>query len=195
MIKSTSSLILLLTLCSTSTFAQDDANFYAGVAVSSQTLKLDDKLGIYDNGEFKSKVLTPLVGYQFSQYVGLEARFGFGSGSDKETIASQPVVVTDEYELDNQQGVLLKLQYPVSQNFSLSTSAGYFTSKFKVRSEYKQDTLSRYTEDGYTEQGLSFGFGAAYAINQNWKLSSEFQYFDQGNDKSEALTAAISYRF
>ena len=195
MIKSTASSILLLTLCSTNAFAQDDYNYYAGAAVSSQTLKLDNENKLYNSGEFKSKVLTPFIGYQFNQYVAVETRFGFGKGDDSEVIASQPITITDEYELDNQQGLLLKLQYPMTQSFSLFATAGYFNSKFKVRSKYEQNNSAQYTAGDYRENGASFGFGASYALNQNWQLSGEFQYFDQGDDKSEALTAAISYRF
>lgn len=197
MIKSTASSILFLTLYSTNAFAQDDTNYYAGVAISSQTLKLDNELNLYDNGEFKSTVLTPHIGYQFNQYVALEARFGFGSGNDSEVIASQSVKITDEYELETQQGLLLKLQYPLTESFSLYATAGYFDSKFQARSTYTQinSDFNQSRDGSFSKKGASFGVGAAYAINQNWQLSSEFQYFDQGSEKSEALTAAISYYF
>ena len=197
MIKSTASSILFLTLCSTNAFAQDDYNYYAGVAVSSHTFKLDNEFKLYDSGEFKSTVLTPHVGYQFNQYVALEARFGFGSGKDTEVIASQLITITDRYELENQQGLLLKLQYPLSEGFSLYATAGYFDSKFKVRSTYTQinSGLTQSSDGSFSKKGASFGVGAAYFINQNWQLSSEFQYFDQGREKSEALSVAISYYF
>ncbi|BDF93419.1 MULTISPECIES: porin family protein [Pseudoalteromonas] len=197
MLKVIVSSMFFLAVCSTSVFSKAETKYYTGIAISSQTLKLDNEFKLYDNGEFKSTVFTPYVGYQFNQYVALEARFGFGSGNDNEVIASQPIKITDEYELENQQGLLLKLQYPLSEGFSLYATAGYFDSKFKVRSTYTQinSDFSQSSNGSFSEKGASFGVGAAYSINQNWQLSSEFQYFDQGSEKSEALSVAISYYF
>ena len=173
-----------------------NSDTYLGVLYGSQTY--DTGALYYDDQDIDLDVITPLIGYQFNDYLSVELRLGFGVGDDKKLLNLINVDITDKLELDLQQGVFLKGAFPLSDSVSLFAYGGYVKTRYQASSSYKfHDVDNTSVSSGhYSNKGASVGAGISYFITNNWSLNGEMQYFDQEDEtSSRSFNLGLTYKF
>jgi len=177
-------------------FSKDNGT-YLGVFYGSQTY--DTGALYYDDQDVNLDVITPLVGYQFNDYLSVELRLGFGVGDDTKLLDTPSVGITDQLELDLQQGALLKGSFPVNDSLSLFAYGGYVKTRYKLTSSYNfndTDNNSYVSSGAYSNKGASVGAGISYFLTDSWSLNGEIQYFDQEDEaSSRSLNIGLTYNF
>lgn len=167
--KSVSAIAAALVLLAPSAFA----NGYLG----GQFNYLDGDTGA---GGVRLPAVTLLTGYQYNDYIGLEARVGFGVGDDSVTSNGTKV----EYELDYYYGGYLVGTFPLAKRFDIYALAGYAKAEAKVRSngnDIKGD-----------DSKFSYGAGLKWNANRNWTFSAEYLMLVEDLD---SVNVGITYRF
>lgn len=111
------------------------------------------------------------VGYDFSDYVGVEVR-GARTNWDYEGGKIKHL------------GAFLKPQYPVSDELSLYGLAGYAKTSLG-------------TKRNFSDSGLAYGIGLDYKLNEEFSLFSDYERLlnDAGIYDLDSLTLGISYKF
>lgn len=119
------------------------------------------------------------VGYQFhiadNFFLGAEA---FYQDQNIESRNLNNLLIT-ELSLDNTYGVKLKAGVDITDKFSVYGLLGQTTLEFDVDNSYPFAPPTRSASRDVDE--LTIGFGAEYAVNDNWSISAEFS---QLNDVS-----------
>ncbi|MCL2916464.1 porin family protein [Shewanella corallii] len=121
-----------------------------------------------------------LTGYQYNDYLGLEARIGVGVGDDSNTANGTKV----EYELDYYYGGYLVGTVPLTESFDLYALAGYA----KAEATVKANGTSVKGDDSK----FSYGGGLKWNANRNWTFSAEYLMLVEDMD---SVNVGITYRF
>jgi len=141
-----------------------DTSWYVGAGLTAGQAKASDC-------EDKTYGFMAKVGYDFSEYIAVEAR-GLRTNWDYEGGKLKHL------------GAFLKPQYPVNDEVSLYVLAGYAkTSMGSKRS--------------FSDSGLAYGAGVNYALNEDFGLFVDYERLlhDAGVYDLDALSAGISYQF
>ncbi|WP_158272094.1 outer membrane beta-barrel protein [Marinicauda salina] len=132
---------------------------------SSATL---DTVKIEDNATLQAVSL--LSGYDFHQYFGVEVEGLFGIGDENlvdisGTVDGAPFGARATAELEYSLAAFGKLQYPVSEEFTVFARAGY--ARFGINSRAKLDDGSVIEEIDFDEETEGFAFG----VGGEWRFS------------------------
>lgn len=155
---------------------------------------------IYSPSKLDSLGLT--LGYNWSQYISIEARMNKGTNSRS---ARVPIFNTN-YEISEdikwQGSILMKASYPVHRDFSVYGIAGYAKTKFDrdtVKGVFNENrelvdlTPFRFIR---TEEGATYGFGIDYKANNKVNLFIEHQVFNSNkNEDWDSINFGIRYNF
>jgi opacity protein-like surface antigen len=111
------------------------------------------------------------VGYDFSEYLGVEAR-GLRTNWEYEGGKIKHL------------GAFVKPQYPISEELNLYALAGY--AKTSVG-----------TERNFSDTGLAYGAGLDYALNEDFGLFVDYERLlhDAGEYDLYAFSLGVSYNF
>ena len=119
------------------------------------------------------------AGYNFNQYIAIEARYWFGLD---ETVDTD---ILGNYDLSvDTFGIYVKPQYPVTEAFNIYALLGYANNDPQV--DHAGTTTNFDSTDGF-----SWGIGAAYAFTEN--LSVFVDYVDMYNDDNDYTNIGGSY--
>lgn len=166
---------------------------YLGGQFSATNLKETDDFG---RVTFDFNTLTVLAGYQFTDHVAAEVRFGRGV---KDESFSEPGF-SERLKVKQQTMLLLKGAVPLSDSFSLYGLAGYGGSKF----EYQVRNGNQSFRDQETLDGFAWGVGAGLTIAPRLTLTLEYlqlpqEKFRDGNDnyklQANNLSFGLNYQF
>ncbi|HEO98278.1 MAG: porin family protein [Campylobacterales bacterium] len=151
----------------------DPSPWYLGAGL----VKLDYK-GCHNSCEFEDVTYGMMVrgGYEFNQYIGLEAR-GMWTGWEAEGA-----------ELEHHFGIFMKPMVPVSENFNAYGLLGY--GKTKIGGTYERAAMD--------ESGFSWGIGIEYDLSdreddeeENTRYNREF---DGQADQEKGWGIFIDYQ-
>lgn len=138
------------------------AQYDTNCKCSNSTLSGTDK-----TGGFIAK-----AGYEFNQYIGIEAR------------GIKTMIKEDGGEIEHV-GVFLKPSYPVSENTSIYGLVGWAKTE-------TSGTLRKTDVDG-----LAFGAGLDYAVAENVSLFADYERLFQESDAPslDAVSMGANYKF
>lgn len=195
MVKFLACLVAVIVVFTPFSALSKNSGTYLGVFYGSQTY--DTEALYYDDQDFEFGVITPMIGYQFNDYLSVEFRLGLGVSDDEKLLDLLNVDVTDKLELNLQQEVLLKGSFPVHDSVSLFAYGGYVKTRYQASSSYKfHDVDNASVSSGhYSNKGASVGAGISYFITDNWSLNGEIQYFDQKDEaSSRSFNLGLTYK-
>ncbi|CAM4133136.1 porin family protein [Pseudoalteromonas byunsanensis] len=145
-----------------------------------------------------------VVGYEFNEYVAFESRFATGiSGMDMEYTAPNTKRSVKE-DIDLQTSLLLKLTYPIADGLNVYGLTGYtrskvtFENKGLVLNEGGNEVVRYHSESNWTRDGLSYGVGLEYQLNDNIDVFIDHQIlpdFISGDQKWQSTAVGFTYRF
>jgi len=140
-------------------------SFYVGMGIGIGSLRSYD----YDTNNIVDTYLK--FGYDYNDYIGIEARVAKGLTSG------------DELKHNYSYGVYLKPQYPISEQVKVYGLLGYATSKMTYEFEEKEVGIS----NNYTKQSqFSYGVGVDYKFDKDWSVSLDaVKYIDKSTKKAE----------
>ncbi len=140
-----------------------DTGAYGGIAVHRPTVELD--AGPVDlNWNLSS--FSVLGGYQFHPNFALEGRVAVGANDDKVGEPGNSLTVG----IDRSYALFAKASYPVAEGMALYGLAGYDYTKFNA--DAVVDGKAENADSG--ENGLAYGVGFQYAVNDNLNLALEY---------------------
>ncbi len=169
--------IVIASLLLTAAAQAADTGAYAGLAFHRPTIELD--AGPVDvNWNLTS--FSVLGGYQFHSNFALEGRVAVGADDDKFGVQGNSVSVG----IDRSYAMFAKASYPVADNFHLYGLAGYDYTKFNANAVI--DGESEEIDTG--ENGLAYGVGFQYAVND--KLDLALEYLVRPDIEDEELKAS-----
>jgi OOP family OmpA-OmpF porin len=116
------------------------------------------------------------AGYDFNQYVGIEARGTYGISDG------------DQLGHDYSYGLYLKPQYPINEKVNLYGLLGYAQTKISFDN---QVAFNGNTNNYTTQSDFSFGAGVDYKINSDWSVYADaVRYIDKETTRPEGKYAA-----
>jgi len=144
--------------------------FYVGVGASIDSVNTF----VYDAETVSSATLR--VGYDFMTYLGAEARGSYG------------MTTGDNLAHTYSYGLYLKPQYPINDTWKLYGLAGYAQTQITLDEAKAKAT---HVKEDTTQNGVSFGVGVAYALNNNWGLFADaMRLIDESEKTPEGEYAA-----
>jgi opacity protein-like surface antigen len=164
-----------LTVPSMAMAAGTDPGFYAGAGYTFATLENNDFDSDTDLG-----VLFVRGGYQFNQYVAVEARLGEGVQDDK--------IQGLKLEIDNMYGAYAKVGLPTEIGLYPYVLLGMTHAEVKASARGFSDTTS--------DSDVSYGIGADYWFNK--QLSAGLEYanlYDTDGVTVSGFTLGVNYKF
>lgn len=143
---------------------KEDSPWYAGAGLVAGQAKASDC-------EDKTYGIMAKIGYDFSEYLGVEAR-GFQTNWDYEGGKLKHL------------GAFLKPMYPINEEITLYGLAGYAKT-------------SMGTKRSFSDTGLAYGVGIDYALNEDFGLFVDYERLlhDAGVYDLDALSFGVSYGF
>lgn len=138
-------------------------NFYVGGQYNKTTLK-EKESGFSGSVDFGS--LTALAGYQFNDYLAVEARLGTGV-KDK---SSNDDGYKESLGVGLQTMLLAKAHYNLSDEFALFAVAGYS----KTEIEYKESEPGFSFSETDSLNGLALGIGGEFKFANNFGVHLEY---------------------
>lgn len=186
--------------------------YYQGFGLGST------EFNVYEDESLQFTTIFSQLGYQFSPYIAFEGRLGVGVNEESTllngdvytqepltgTITSKPVKTQVDSGLQLQTSIFLKASYPVSSQFGIFLFTGYARNKLSYSDDYQrfvEDVIGSNTnmtlisEENYHQEGLTYGAGIDYMLNQRWQVVAEYQYFDVEQGDIFALNLSVNYRF
>lgn len=124
-----------------------------------------------NNCEDKTYGLIAKVDYDFSTYIGVEAR-AFKTNWEYEGGKLEHL------------GLFMKPQYQVNKEFNLYALAGYGKTSFG-------------NKRNFSDTGLAYGIGGDYVLNEEFSLFADYERLlhDAGDYDLDALSFGVSYEF
>jgi OOP family OmpA-OmpF porin len=153
--------------------------FYVGLGVVAAGLSRDCPCANSDRLKDTTYGALVRVGWDFNQYIGVEARYLNAS-------------MEDDFSQTTHYGIYAKPQYHITNQMNIYGLVGY--GKTTVDYDNKRGRTS--TLD---KTGLSYGVGFEYALGTHWDLWLDYQHLlnDEGkfNTDSNVLSLGVRYNF
>ena len=144
--------------------------FYIGVGASIDRVNTF----VYEAETVSSATLR--AGYDFMKYLGVEARGSYG------------ITTGDNLEHTYSYGLYLKPQYLINDTWKLYGLAGYAQTQITLDEAKAKAT---HVNEDTTQNGVSFGVGVEYALNNNWSLFADaMRLIDESEKNPEGEYAA-----
>ncbi|PHS34407.1 MAG: hypothetical protein COA92_00480 [Sulfurovum sp.] len=165
----------------------DHSGFYLGIGLSA-VLAYED--GVSRNyfkhvsGQERTGDLALLAGYDFNEYIAVEARY-------------LTTFTHDDILERTMWSVYVKPQYPVTEEFSIYALLGY--------GDYQLDGVNNSGID-IDESGFQWGLGASYEVIEDFYMFVDYIFVADNVDvplffnpnvsiSSDAITAGVTYKF
>lgn len=174
------------------------ASYYAGVGITNNE---------FENKDVSLRTLEGLVGLNQNEFLGWEARVGFGLDSDvlsysidEPEVVDENLYVASDVKISYSFGLFVKPQYAF-KNIKFYSLLGY--SKVNLKADNFRATLNGQAIDlsefddseqnTFDEEGLTFGIGAGLLQGRH-SLNLEWRRVDSGVD-TDSLGVNYQYSF
>lgn len=155
-----------------------DPHWYAGVAYEPFTISTSDA------GDFDVATVSAKGGIALNKFLAAEARYGTSVSEDSRNVLGTEV----NTELEDYYGVYAKGTIPVHPMFSLYAVAGY--SHVNVKSSSALGSASD------SDDGFSYGAGAAFHVNKNVAINAEWlSLIDKDDYDIKGYGVGVSFMF
>lgn len=132
-------------------------------------------------------------GYEFTDWLAIEARYGVGTGDSKDREALGPFTFTQKFEVEQYYGVYGRLTLPNSTLFKPYVIAGYTEAELDWRLDMNGTRLD---SDSIKDDAFSYGVGVNLEFNEHFAVNAEYmRLLDDGDVDVDGLTVGLSYRF
>ena len=122
-------------------------------------------------------------GVMFSDYLGIEAHFGWMGEKDSGT--------DRRVELDSVDSVLLRLNRPLNDTFDVYALAGFSS----VRMVLRPFTIAG-TDEAPSDSGVSFGAGTQYRFAEDFSVAVDaISYLSEPDFDFMAVSASLRWHF
>ena len=176
------SLFLLLFPFSTTTNATEAGKSYAGAQYSFITYTENDI------PDFNPTALVFRGGYKLNKNFAIEARFGFGLGSDSQTISG----INLDLEIDNLYGAYAVGYLPVSEKLDVYGIFGVTKGKLTATASLGSLSASVTGDDS----DISYGVGVDFNVTPKIAINLEYiSYFSKSDFDASALSIGANYNF
>ena len=199
--------LMLLAAASQQVLAADAGTFYGGVDVGSTQVSGDGpgKDSVFEpNQEFKDSDTSYglHVGFQFNNWFAAELGYtDFGTTTDRFTIkkgiffiVSPNTTQTIEAKGASLSGVL---SYKLTTDFSVFGVLGVTAMDYENTQSggFSPVTGSLLAKDSVSDQGLLYGVGAKYALNDAFNLRADIRRNDVGDFSLDTVSVGLEYSF
>ncbi|RYY73159.1 MAG: porin family protein [Gammaproteobacteria bacterium] len=200
------SFISLIFICQR-LFAADAGQFYVGMDVGSSMVKGNswkNEPAFIPGQKFKDadSAYGLRAGFQFNDWFATELGFrDFGGTSHRFKLREDIffLVQPNDTQTVDAKGVSLTgvFSYRPTTNFSLIGVVGITTVDFDLGESggYSPFTGSLSQRDNFSEQGLVYGIGARYVLNNSYSLRAEVSRNDAGDFTIDHLGLGVEYSF
>lgn len=152
----------------------NSTNYYIGASVAQASFDGETNGNVLKNGHPVG--IIGKVGYDFSNYLGLEARVGLGI--KKDTIGQS------ENRWESLWGAYLKPKVNLTKQIKAFGVVGYGAVNQKINN------------NSVNSDGFSYGVGASYDVNQDWSVVVDaVRYATEDNHDVDAYALGLEYRF
>jgi opacity protein-like surface antigen len=158
-------------------------DWYLGALYSSQDISI--------NGREYSTV-GGIIGYQYNEYISLEARGSFGVSGysevfidiDREALKGGVYKLAPsgfvEHDIDTQVAFFIKASYPIANDFNIYALAGVSVTQSTLKGLARRFSADGSYEDvafndSFTDNGFSYGLGGNYQLSQNVSFFIDYQ--------------------
>lgn len=147
----------------------------------------------YDNEEFDTDTLkidaaTVNAGFEFSDFIALEARGGVGLDEDSQGIA--------DFELDHLYGGYLKLGAPISDTVRPYVIGGYTKAKGTVSADGEVAGVTYSFSDSENFEDESYGAGLDLNITDTLGANLEYmRYIDTDEEEISGISVGLRSAF
>lgn len=201
------SLFAGVALASHQALAADAGKFYVGADIGSTQF--------YGDGPAKNSIFVPgqtfkdsdtsyglHVGFQFNDWFAAELGYtDFGSATDKFKIKPDIVfiVAPNNIQTVEAQGVSLSgvFSYKLASDFTLLGIVGVSSMDYEntLSGGFSEVTGSLLEKHSFSDQGLIYGVGAKYALNDSLALRVELRRNDVGDFRLDSTNLGFEYSF
>lgn len=170
-----------LSAVSAPAFAQ---GFYADAGYSFIGIEVDED---GESGDVDLGALTGHIGYNFSEWLAVEAEGAIGIEDEEASFGG----VTASVGLNYLVGAYAKGQIPIGERINLYARAGLVHAE--VEAEVTGAGFSGSESD--SESGAAFGAGAEFFFTPQFGIRGDFTRYDIEDTEADAITAAAIFRF
>ena len=187
--------------------AAETGQFYVGLDVGSVSVKGDapkNEPAFVPNQEFRASdsAYGLHVGFQFNDWFAAELGFAdYGSASHQFKLRDDIFFLVEPNSTHTvaAKGASLAgvFSYRLTPNFSFIGVLGITAVDFEVRQSggFSPFTGSLSQRDSFSEQGIAYGVGVRYAINDSFDLRVEARRNDVGDFTLDLFQAGLEYNF
>jgi opacity protein-like surface antigen len=134
----------------------------------------------------KPTVLSVTVGQRVNRYFSVEARAGFGVGTDNIKVygSSGDELGSAETKIDYMTSIFVKPELPITERLSIYGLAGWSHGEVSVDNESEN------------ESDMSYGFGFNVAVNEQTHVYLDWvELMDKNGLEVSSISLGASYRF
>lgn len=139
------------------------------------------------SGEVELGAISGRVGYNFSEWIAVEAEGAIGVEDEEASFAG----VTAEVGLNYLVGAYLKGQVPLGERINLYARAGFVQAELEA--EVSGGGFSE--SDSASETGAGYGAGAEVFVTNNLGIRGDYTRYDIEDTEADAFTVAAIFRF
>jgi len=199
--------LMLLTVTSQHVFATETGKFYLGADVGSTQFKGDGpgKNSVFIAGqEFKDSDSSYGLhaGFQFTNWFAVELGYtDFGSATD--TFKIKPdivfIVAPNDTQTVEAKGASLAgvFSYALSSSFNVFGVLGVTAMEYDatLSGGFSEVTGRLLEKNSFSDQGLLYGVGAKYALNDSFNLRVDVRRNDVGDFSLDTASVGLEYSF
>lgn len=201
------SLLTCLAFSSQQALAANAGNFYLGADVGTTEFSGDgpDKDSIFVPGQkFKDSDTSYglHVGFQFNEWFAAELGYtDFGSATDRFKIKPDIVfiVAPNDTQTVDAKGISLTgvFSHQLTSSFSVLGLLGVSSMDYKntLSGGFSEVTGSLLEKHSFSDQGLIYGVGATYSLNDAFALRLDLRRNDVGDFSLDTVSLGLEYSF
>lgn len=166
-----------------------------------------------DDEDLSLSTISAIAGYDFNEYIALEARYGFASSSDSlsyqhsESYGELNITgyAKADIELEKYASVYIKPKLPIGDIFNIYALLGYSYTDVGVNVDininasdpygYSRNLSESYSESS-TENGFSYGLGASVTFAEHFSIATEWKSLIEEDDLDfKGFSLIAGYKF
>lgn len=132
---------------------------------------------------FDAYALSGRIGYNFSEYFGVEGQAGFGIIDDKETFQG----IEAKAGIDNFFAGFITARVPAGEQFELIGRVGYYSAE--------QSGSAAGISIAADADGIAAGLGAIFWLNEKSGIRAEYTYLDGDGGNSDLFSLGYQFKF
>lgn len=162
--------------------------FAAGPYIGANYTQVQYDNDQYDTDTLKLDTAVVRAGFEFNDYLGVEARGGMGVSDDSKGIL--------DFDLDHMYGAYLKLSAPLSETVHPYVVGGYSKMKGTVEAQGTVAGIDYSVNENEHYEGESYGAGLDFNLTDTFGANLEYmRYYDQDDEEISGISVGLRSAF